>query len=310
MTSSALGEAKSDKRRRALALLAYAAAIGALWLAVRIATDPYSARLLASQLFSNGPEVLQVRSVRELEQRYDALGYRWPPKDRSEVPAVVVAELPPDFAGIEDSVRRKALFLRIMLPIVLAENDRLREQRELVELFFSDRLPDPDSAAGRWLRAVADAHGVTGQLGNPAEQQKLLRRLDEIPPELVLAQAAIESGWGTSRFALQGNSLFGQWTYDQDAGLVPQARKVGARHLIRRYDNLSDSVRSYMQNLNSNEAYGGLRLLRAAMRNNGQTLDSRRLAQGLKLYSERGEAYVHDVRNLIGRNNLTVLRAL
>jgi Bax protein len=136
-------------------------------------------------------------------------------------------------------------------------------------------------------------------------QQRLLRRVDEVPVALALAQAAIESGWGTSRFVHQANNLFGHWTYRHDRGLVPREREAGKTHRVRIFTTLRSSVQAYLHNLNTGRAYRHLRLLRAILRENDQPLDGEHLAAGLLHYSERGQAYVDEVRTLIRSNHLT-----
>ena len=121
---------------------------------------------------------------------------------------------------------------------------------------------------------------------------------------LALAQAAIESGWGTSRFAREGNALFGQWTWAPRGGLVPEKRDEGAKHSVCAFRQIADSVFAYVRNLNSHAAYARFRKVRAAIRRSGGRLDSITLSTTLDRYSERGDAYVADIRGIIERNRL------
>jgi len=147
-----------------------------------------------------------------------------------------------------------------------------------------------------------------GEITEVDAQMELLRRTDEIPVALVLAQAANESGWGTSRFAREGNSLFGQWTFRKStSGLVPDSRSQDAAHRVRSFESIRASVRAYLRNLNVGHAYVELRKLRAAMRKRGEPLDPLILATGLKRYSQRGEAYVEEIKALILSNRLQYL---
>jgi uncharacterized FlgJ-related protein len=132
----------------------------------------------------------------------------------------------------------------------------------------------------------------------------LLQRVDTLPVSLVLAQAAIESGWGTSRFAREGNNLFGQWCFDPGCGLVPAARRTGARHEVAAYASVNDSIDAYLLNINTHSAYRDLRELRARARAEGREPTGLELATGLRSYSERGELYVQDVRSIIRGNGL------
>jgi Bax protein len=125
-----------------------------------------------------------------------------------------------------------------------------------------------------------------------------------IPPSLVLAQAANESAWGTSRFARRGNNLFGQWCFSQGCGLVPRGRVEGASHEVASFSSPYRSVRSYIQNLNRHPTYQLLRDIRLKARNRDDIASGPSLAAGLLGYSERGEDYVEEIRNMIRHNNL------
>jgi len=125
-----------------------------------------------------------------------------------------------------------------------------------------------------------------------------------------LAQAAIESGWGTSRFALQGNSLFGQWTWVEGNGIAPTERAEGATHSVKAFDSLRASVRDYLLNLNTNKAYEHLRDLRQQLRDQGREPDAHIMAAGLSKYSQRGDHYVDEVRAIINSADLAQIMAL
>ena len=156
-----------------------------------------------------------------------------------------------------------------------------------------------------WLIALADHYGLT--LSEPIDRKKLdvlLLRVDELPNSLVLAQAAIESAWGTSRFAKKGRNFFGQWCYSKGCGLVPSARSKNASHEVKVFDSPLNSVRAYFDNLNRNAAYKSLRRLRAKARESGQALSGCRLAEGLKGYSELGAKYIAQVKRVIRTNGL------
>ncbi len=253
------------------------------------------------------PQTVEVASVEELKRLFQRLDYTWPP--RGQVPAVAVRSLPRDFPAIRQVREKKALFLSLLTPIVVHENRRLREQRKLVKLLLSQPLNFTDDVYGEWLQRLARDY----RIDPPADgayhriRDQLLAKLDEIPLKLVLAQAAIESGWGTSRFALEGNSLFGQWTYAKNAGLVPDQRDEGATHSVAAFPSLQASVRSYLNNLNRNRAYRELRQIRARLRQQGRPLDAHALAAGLVRYSQRGDAYVKEVRRIIRSRSLASL---
>ena len=135
----------------------------------------------------------------------------------------------------------------------------------------------------------------------------LMRRVDTVPASLALAQAAEESGWGTSRFAQEGNALFGQWTTAEGEGLVPRRREAEASHKVRVFDELHDAVAAYLHNLNTHRAYRQFRLTRAEQRAESGRLDSVALVEDLKSYSERGEDYVASIKTIIRVNRLRQL---
>lgn len=130
----------------------------------------------------------------------------------------------------------------------------------------------------------------------------LLNRVDVIPNSLVIAQAANESAWGTSRFAKDANNYFGVWCYSKGCGIVPGQRAAGATHEVRRFSSVYASVAYYMNNLNRHHAYAELRHIRAELRRQNKKITGYALAQGLSNYSERGHAYVVMIGNLINSN--------
>jgi Bax protein len=255
---------------------------------------------------------LEIDTAAELEALFKSMDYHWPPPDQALVPPVVIKRLPGDFPAITQTEQRKSLFLRLLLPIVLLENRRIREQRTLAQWLLKNGLLNETSRGEGspehvWLTKLANRLQIKGNLRDPSVQALLLRRLDEIPPALALAQSAIESGWGTSRFALEGNSLFGQWTYQANAGLEPSGRAPDASHLVASFPDLRSSVRAYMRNLNSSRAYREFREAREAMREAGRELSATELAGHLQRYSERGLEYVQELRVIINSSTLAAL---
>jgi len=211
---------------------------------------------------------------------------------------------------------KKEIFYRVMLPLVLHANemvlnsrDELAAGRETVAAggdLTAAQLADLRRAAVLFRAVDAETADV---LGSDRDQtleviDELLYRLDIVPPGLALGQAAYESGYGTSRFATEGNALFGQWTYGGE-GLVPeQQRGELGDHRIAAYEWPFDSVRGYYINLMSHPAYEDFRRLRAERRAAGQPLSSLDLADGLLSYSERGQAYIDDLKGIIRVNQL------
>jgi len=242
-----------------------------------------------------------------LQVEFNALDYAWPPRPGSVVPRLELDQLPGDLDKLNNVKQKKALFFAALLPIVLAENEliaqaRMRAKAQL-EMGY-DHLPP---SAQAWLNKLAARYKVEGDLSDPAVQRALLTRVDVVPPALALAQAANESAWGSSRFARQGNNLFGQWTYSESKGLVPEGRPDGETYAVRVFDSVDASVRAYLLNLNTNPAYHELRRLRQEMRDAGQALDPHRLAHGLVSYSSRGEEYIAEIQSMMRTNRLISL---
>jgi len=210
----------------------------------------------------------------------------------------------PDFDAIEDVRARKTAFFSYLAPLVEAENDRIADQRSrLLEL--ADELDEgqtPGWLQQRWLRRLAVAYEVEGEDEPGGLIETLKRRVDTIPVPLVLVQAAKESGWGRSRYAVRGNNLFGQWCYASGCGFVPRRRAPGAFHEVARFDSPADAVASYMENLNTHPAYVPLREIRASLRRGGSKPTALELADGLLLYSERRGDYVKEVKSMIRVN--------
>ncbi len=213
----------------------------------------------------------------------------------------------PDFGAIESAAEKKAAFFDYMMPFVNEENRKLMELRgEILKL--EAKVEGGKSLSGReskWLSRLYEEYGFDPQEPGKGDFFKnLLSRVDAIPPSLALAQAAIESGWGTSRFAREGYNFYGIWCYTPGCGLVPRKRPAGATYEVTKYKNVSHSVGAYFKAINTNQAYLTLRLIRADLRSNGKPINGMSLARGLEKYSERGMAYVGDVQGLIQSNGL------
>ncbi len=247
----------------------------------------------------------EVGNVAEAEALFQRLGYAWPPAVGPSVPRIALDPLPADYPAGLETRRKKALFFRALLPLVLAENRVLRAQRQHLLRLRELGLPaQAGTASHAWLQDLLRRYRVSQEDGLAPAVERLLQRLDEIPPALVLAQAANESAWGTSRFARIANNLFGQWTWQEEHGIVPAERPEGERYLVRKFPSLRASVRDYLYNLNVGHAYEALRRMRHEMRAAGEALDAMALASGLSRYSERGEDYVEEIRRIIRGNRL------
>jgi Bax protein len=222
------------------------------------------------------------------------------------VPRLAVSALPRDMDDIADSDARKKLFLRTVLPLVIEANRELLRARAQVIAALDARAEGRlGSTDALWLDSLAEWYGAA-----PGDVADLLSRIDAVPPSLVLAQAAQESGWGTSRFALRGNALFGQRSWGGvDEGLAPK-RADRKDFKVRAFPDLMSALRSYLHNLNSHRAYQNLRDRRARARALGTPLDSLDMIAGLKNYSEEGAAYVAALSELIRGNDLQALDRL
>lgn len=212
---------------------------------------------------------------------------------------------------------KKEIFYRFMLPLVVHANTMVLDRRERLQQMKATISGNGVLSAedDKWLHDIADIlritdPGKTAQWSEASELQQVidqaLYKLDVIPVGLVLGQAAYESGYGTSRFSAEGNALFGQWTFGGE-GLKPtQQRKELGDHRIASFEWPFDSVRGYFINLNSHPAYEDFRRLRAKLKAAGKPLSSIALAEGLKSYSERGQAYVDTLKSIIRVNKLSI----
>ena len=221
----------------------------------------------------------------------------------------VVSELP-DFESYGDTEARKEAFFSYLTTFVEAENRKIIETRALLQPMWEVvRLGQPltDVEYATMLDVAEEYRLDAAELSNRQVMRELMKRVDVIPTSLVLAQAANESAWGMSRFAREGNNIFGQWCFDEGCGLVPSRRGQDATHEVRAFSSVQASVSAYFRNLNTNHSYEDMREMRAQMRVQGRSLDSMVLARGLTRYSERGMAYVSELQDIIRINRLSAL---
>jgi Bax protein len=286
--------------------LARGVAAAAVVVAVTVAADFIWPPDHLSELPPLAPQVtsdqrLIVGTPDQLARAFDRAGYDLDAirKGNATVPYLLLREWPEGFEALRQTDEKKALFKRALLPLILHVNRTFAAQREaLLELLRRRQAGDALSHRERvWLRRLAVLYRTT-----PDNTATLLRRVAPIPPSLAIAQAATETGWGASRFARDGNALFGQWTFDEEEGLRPMQARASARHAVKAYDRLVESAWDYARNLNTNRAYRGLRDARAA-----GIADGMRLAGALERYSQRGTAYVGLIRDVIRQNGLLAL---
>ena len=204
--------------------------------------------------------------------------------------------LPKDIKDIQSTKKRKELFIKIVLPLIVKENNKIRiDRKRLFTILGKNSNTDIEK---KWLEKKYKQYGVRQ---NDISTLKI--RMDEIPVSLAIAQAAKETGWGTSRFALKGNALFGQWTWSGD-GLKPRNAEKGEEHTVMKFHSLQLSVRAYLRNLNTHSSYKDLRRARTELRNRKKPLDSMILSEHLDKYAETGTEYIEVLKKIITQNNL------
>ena len=214
--------------------------------------------------------------------------------------------VPPDFTRDGDIQAKKQAFYAYLLPQIDRANQEItRERQWLLNIHNEAAAIHNEAAALRRLgkrynmAVVADAPGALEEY-----VEQLLLRVDVVPASLVIAQAAKESGWGSSRFAREGNNFFGIWCFNRGCGMTPANRDAGRHHEVAMFDTVQEGVRYYVRTINSHNAYGTLRQIRAAARNNNQPFGGEQLAIGLLRYSERGVLYVNEIQSMIRYNRL------
>ena len=213
------------------------------------------------------------------------------------VKPIKLSLLPEEIRKIESTKEKKKLFLEIILPLVLEENNRIKLDR--LKLFRVLNKKSNSNSETRWLNSKFKQYGVVNK-----DLSTLKIRMDEIPVSLALAQAAKETGWGTSRFAIEGNALFGQWTFSGEGIKPAGADSSDGSHKVMKFKVLKASVRAYQRNLNTHNSYRKFRKARALMRERDQKLDSLDLADYLDKYAATGVEYTKIIKKIIEQNSL------
>ncbi len=244
--------------------------------------------------------IMLVGSTDKLSDVFKSIGYQLDGvRLHGEVPRLFLAALPRDLSTIRVPADRKDMFIKSALPLVLHVNELILAERARVvslraRLDRGEKIGPEETA---WLDQTRERYGL-----EKLDFAEMLLRIDVIPPSLALAQGAEESGWGTSRFAREGNALFGQRTFKDTHGIVPQKRDEGEKHRVRAFGHLIDGVKAYADNLNTHPAYKLLRGARAKMRAASSVIDGAMLASTLIKYSERREKYVEAIQLIIRAN--------
>ena len=212
------------------------------------------------------------------------------------VKPVALTLLPNEIKMIDDTKKRKDFFIQIVLPLILKENNNIKMDRK--RLFKIINKSNNTNLEKKWLEKKYKQYGI------PSKDLSILKiRMDEVPVSLALAQAAKETGWGTSRFAQEGNALFGQWTWSGE-GLKPKDADKNEGHKVMKFNVLQASVRAYQRNLNTHSSYKEFRKERAKLRDKGLPLNSIILSKFLNEYAETGNQYVEVLQKIIKQNNL------
>ena len=207
-----------------------------------------------------------------------------------------LTRLPKELKNIESPRKRKKLFIQIVLPLIIEENLKIRfDRKKLFQILNKNNTTNRDKA---WLDLKFKQYGIKNK-----DFAKLKIRMDEIPVSLAIAQAAKETGWGSSRFAQEGNALFGQWTWSGE-GIKPLEVEKDKKHKVAKFKILKASVRAYQRNLNTHSSYKEFRIERAIQRDNEGKLDSLKLVNFLEKYAETGKEYTQVLKKIITQNNL------
>ena len=214
-----------------------------------------------------------------------------------KVKPIYLTKLPKDIKTLGDTKKKRELFIKILLPLILDENDKITQDRKKLFQILGKNFNTVGERV--WLKRRFKEYKIEDQ-----DLAKLKMRMDIIPVSIAIAQAANESGWGTSRFALEGNALFGQWTWSKK-GISPKKKDPNQTHKILQFQILKASVRAYKNNLNTHNAYQEFREVRAQLRQDDKIIIGLDLTKYLKNYASIGEKYVVILEDIIEKNSLT-----
>ena len=214
-----------------------------------------------------------------------------------KVKPIYLTKLPKDLKTLGDTKTKRELFIKIVLPLILYENEKIIDDRKRLFKILGKNFNSPGEKV--WLNRRFKEYKIEDK-----DLAELKMRMDIIPVSIALAQAANESGWGTSRFALEGNALFGQWTWSKK-GISPKNKDPNQSHKILQFQILKASVRAYKNNLNTHNAYKEFREVRAKLRQSGTNITGLALIKYLKNYAAIGEKYTEIIEGIINYNSLT-----
>lgn len=214
------------------------------------------------------------------------------------VDPVFLSKLPTGIANIDNIGDRKKLFIKVILPLVIYENNKILEDRNYLNQISSEKSLSKQETV--WLDKKLKEYKVKA-----GDIEELKKRMDVIPPSLAIAQAAYETGWGTSRFAMEGNSLYGARTWKKGKGIVPNDRGEEQKFEVLSFKIIRASISSYKKNLNTHQSYNEFRKARAIQRKEKNRVFGLELSQYLNKYSEIGDVYVQRLKKIIEQNSLT-----
>jgi Bax protein len=263
--------------------------------------DPSIDQMLKKSFLTNdskklGLDFQQVISIINL---FEKSGYNLEKVREGEpVANFFLAKFPQGISELDSIEQRKRIFIQILLPIVLSENEKIIADRRKLVTIINRKSFKKDA---EWLNEKFQQYKVKNN--SPKE---LLVKMDIIPPSLAIAQAAYESGWGTSRFAIEGNALFGQWNWKENNGMIPEDRGEDEKHQISKFNQIRYAVSAYKNNLNTHAFYEEFRKERAKQRA-GRLIGSisgTKLVEHVHKYSIRGNDYVLGLKKIIEQNSL------
>ena len=254
--------------------------------------------LLYDILEGNNSEINLVRyTTSEIDSLFKEVKYNLDDvRETKLVKPINIGLLPNEISNIGNTQKRKNMFIKIILPLIVKENTKIKVDRK--RLFVILNKNSNSDIEKKWLEKKFKQYGVKKN-----DLSSLKIRMDVIPVSLAIAQAAKETGWGTSRFALKGNALFGQWTWSGE-GLKPKNAEEGEDHKVMKFHSLQLSIRAYLRNLNTHSSYKNLRKARTDFRDKNEPLDSLVLSKYLDKYAEIGNQYVEVLQKIILQNRL------
>ncbi|MGB1360548.1 MAG: glucosaminidase domain-containing protein [Alphaproteobacteria bacterium] len=252
----------------------------------------------------NGLHTFNANTVMDIKKSFTEYNYDL---KNNVVPRIQPNHMPKDLNTITDVKYKKEMFIKLMLPMAIDINNNIISKQKMlseIEGNFNDNenLNAKDLKNLRYLGVKFGVKIKTKDIGGTIKKLKI--KVQPIPVSLILAQAIVESGWGTSRFAILGNALFGQWTYNSKSDLIPINRDDGKTHSIKSFTSPYQSMKAYTSNINRNGAYKKLRAIRNNISSNNNKVTGTALADGLINYSQEREKYVKKIKTIIKSNNL------